>query len=357
MPGRRRGSATTPAIALAAAVSGEARNVRPPLPWRPSKLRLLVLTAYWPGCELVAVHRDAHRAAGFAPFGAGGPEDLGQPLGLGLALHLVRAGHDHQPHAVGDVAVLEHARGEAQVADPAVGAAPDEDDIDLLAEDRLSRLEVHVLERTLEGAALARVGLVGRRGDAAGDRDAHPGIGPVGHHRFERVGVDRDRPVVRGAVVGRQRPPALDRGVPIGPGRGVGPAVQVLVGRFVRGDQPGPRAGFDAHVADGHALLHLQPADRRAGIFEHVACPAADADPGDKRQDDVLGADPGDSRPRPGPRRFSGRAAGGSGWRGPSRPRSSRSRMPARQTRRGWRCVNRRTRWSSPAGSAPVLGR
>ena len=32
MPGRRRGSATTPAIALAAAVSGEARNVRPPLP-------------------------------------------------------------------------------------------------------------------------------------------------------------------------------------------------------------------------------------------------------------------------------------------------------------------------------------
>ena len=32
MPGSRRGSATTPAIALAAAVSGEARKVRPPLP-------------------------------------------------------------------------------------------------------------------------------------------------------------------------------------------------------------------------------------------------------------------------------------------------------------------------------------
>ena len=37
------------AMADAAAVSGLARNVRPPLPWRPSKLRLLVETQYWPG--------------------------------------------------------------------------------------------------------------------------------------------------------------------------------------------------------------------------------------------------------------------------------------------------------------------
>src|SRR3990170_4253237 len=37
-----RGSLMTPLSAEAAAVSGEARNVRPPLPWRPSKLRLLV---------------------------------------------------------------------------------------------------------------------------------------------------------------------------------------------------------------------------------------------------------------------------------------------------------------------------
>src|SRR3954454_942477 len=49
MPGSVRGAATTPAIAEAAAVSGEARNVRPPLPWRPSKLRFEVLTAYCPG--------------------------------------------------------------------------------------------------------------------------------------------------------------------------------------------------------------------------------------------------------------------------------------------------------------------
>ena len=49
MPGIVRGSVTTPVIADAAAVSGEARNDRPPAPWRPSKFRLEVEIAYWPG--------------------------------------------------------------------------------------------------------------------------------------------------------------------------------------------------------------------------------------------------------------------------------------------------------------------
>src|SRR6185436_7530643 len=46
---RVRASVTWPVTAAAAAVRGLARKVRPPAPWRPSKLRLLVLTAYWPG--------------------------------------------------------------------------------------------------------------------------------------------------------------------------------------------------------------------------------------------------------------------------------------------------------------------
>ena len=59
IPGKVRGSVTTPVIAEAAAVSGDARNVRPPLPWRPSKLRFDVLTAYWPGnswSPFIAMH-------------------------------------------------------------------------------------------------------------------------------------------------------------------------------------------------------------------------------------------------------------------------------------------------------------
>ncbi len=44
-------SLTLPVMAEAAAVIGLARNVRPPLPCRPSKLRLLVDTLYSPGCN------------------------------------------------------------------------------------------------------------------------------------------------------------------------------------------------------------------------------------------------------------------------------------------------------------------
>ena len=51
-----RGSVIRPRTALAAAVSGLASRVRAPTPCRPSKLRLLVLSEYWPGADRVAVH-------------------------------------------------------------------------------------------------------------------------------------------------------------------------------------------------------------------------------------------------------------------------------------------------------------
>src|SRR3984893_1429773 len=54
-----RGSAMAPRPAAAAAVSGLARKVRAFLPCRPSKLRLLVLTAVWPGPTMspfIAMH-------------------------------------------------------------------------------------------------------------------------------------------------------------------------------------------------------------------------------------------------------------------------------------------------------------
>ena len=70
MPGNRRGSAITPATAEAAAVSGEARNVRPPLPCRPSKFRFDVLTAYWPGeswSPFIAMHMEQPASRQSAP--------------------------------------------------------------------------------------------------------------------------------------------------------------------------------------------------------------------------------------------------------------------------------------------------
>ena len=79
-----RTSTRWPAMAAAAAIGGLTRWVRPPLPWRPSKLRLLVEAQRSPGCEDVVVHGEAHRAAGVAPLEARGAEDLVEALGLGL---------------------------------------------------------------------------------------------------------------------------------------------------------------------------------------------------------------------------------------------------------------------------------
>ena len=185
---------------------------------------------------------------------------------------------------------LQNLGREAQVTDPAIRARSDEDDIDLLAEDRLARLEVHILERPLERPAGRRIDLVLRGRHAGRDWDAHPGVRPVGDHRLERRGVDRDRPVVGRAVVGRQLPPRSDGGVPGRSRRRVGPARDVLECRVVRRNQAGTCAALDRHVADRHPLLHRQGADGLARVLEHVAGPATDPDSGDEGEDDVLAA-------------------------------------------------------------------
>ena len=46
--------------------------------------------------QLVGVHGQAHRAAGAAPFEAGGGEDLVEAFGLGLLADLLRAGDDQR---------------------------------------------------------------------------------------------------------------------------------------------------------------------------------------------------------------------------------------------------------------------
>ena len=71
-----------PAIAAAAAVSGLARCVRAPGPWRPSKLRFDVETQRAPGGTDVVVDGEAHRASGLAPLEARLRERCGRGLPL-----------------------------------------------------------------------------------------------------------------------------------------------------------------------------------------------------------------------------------------------------------------------------------
>ena len=124
MPGSVRGSVTTPVIADAAAVSGEARNVRPPLPWRPSKLRLRVLIAYWPGASwspFMAMHIEQPASRHSAPAAR---KISCEALALGLRLHLLASPGTTITRTPSATWRPSSTRGgQAQVADPAVGAA------------------------------------------------------------------------------------------------------------------------------------------------------------------------------------------------------------------------------------------
>src|ERR1035437_8902902 len=66
-----------------------------PLPLAPLEVPVARRDGVLARRDLVTIHRDAHRAAGVAPFGPGLLEDPVEPLALGLPFHRLRAG-DHQ---------------------------------------------------------------------------------------------------------------------------------------------------------------------------------------------------------------------------------------------------------------------
>ncbi|MPN45808.1 hypothetical protein SDC9_193380 [bioreactor metagenome] len=74
--------------------------------------------------------------------------------------------------------------------------------------------------------------------------------------------------------------------------RCVGAASQIIKGYLVGGDHTGTSAGFDGHIADGHASFHIQGADGGASVFQHITNTATDANFGDKRQNDIFGGHP-----------------------------------------------------------------
>src|SRR5215212_10922929 len=95
------------------------------------------------------------------------------------------------------------------------------------------------------------------------------------------------------ALVGRERPPDLDRLLPLLSFGGVLPALEVLEGGLVGGDEPGSRSAFDGHVAHGHAALHREGAYRLAPVLDDVADPAAGPDAVEDAEHEVLGGDVG----------------------------------------------------------------
>ena len=170
-------------MAVAAATAGETRWVRPPRPWRPSKLRLLVDARPLADGELVRVHGQAHRAARLAPVEAGGGEHLVEALGLGLLLApvptrarpaLARRRRTWRPSATAAAARRSSMRQLVQEPMKTVST--------WMSRIGVPGLEAHVGQRPLGGLPLVRLRRSRRgSGTAAVERHDLGGVGPPGH--------------------------------------------------------------------------------------------------------------------------------------------------------------------------------
>ena len=249
--------------------------------------------AVFAGGELVAVHGDAHGAAGFAPIGTGVFEDAVEAFGLGLLFDKLRAGHDHDAHVGIDFAAFEDAGGLAEIGDAGVGATADEHNIDGVDEQGFTCGEIHITQSFAESVTLYGVANGCGIGHVLRDADAHAGVGAEGDHGFERVGVDVNGFVVLGAGIGGELAPDAEGFFPLGAFGCGGATGEILIGGVIGRNETGPRAAFDGHVADGHALFHGERANGGAGVFEDATVAAADADARDEIQDDIFGADAG----------------------------------------------------------------
>src|SRR4030088_2468501 len=101
----------------------------------------------------------AQGATGFMPLETGILEDAVEPFRLGRRLDLGRARDAEALDAGSDLAALEDAGGDAQLADPRVMAGADIGDIDWDALELRSGLEMDIIQGALQKTTDRRIGL------------------------------------------------------------------------------------------------------------------------------------------------------------------------------------------------------
>src|SRR2546423_3452865 len=104
---------------------GERAREKRPTTFALSSLEVAIARAHraLTGSKLVSVHRDAHRAACFAPLRASLHENTVEPFCFGGTFHGARAGNDEHSHTGGDTTPTHYRRRLPQVGDARVGAA------------------------------------------------------------------------------------------------------------------------------------------------------------------------------------------------------------------------------------------
>ena len=177
-----------------------------------------------------------------------------------------------------------------EVGKAAVGAAAEEGHVDLDPLDGGAGGELHVLDRLGGGVAIL-LGKVLGVGDRLVDEDGLTRGNAPGDGRQDLFGAEVDDVVVNGVLVGGDRLPARDGGVPLGSRGGVGAAAKVFEGGLVRVHVTDPCPALDRHVADGHPLFLAEGVEGRAAVLVGVADAAVHPELADDVQDDVLGVD------------------------------------------------------------------
>mmetsp|Transcript_36911 Transcript_36911/g.80800 ORF Transcript_36911/g.80800 Transcript_36911/m.80800 type:complete len:267 (-) Transcript_36911:450-1250(-) len=206
-------------------------------------------------------------------------------------------GHYHGMNAFGDLPAHGNGGDVANVFDAAVGAGSDEHLLDGDALDVLPTLETNVLEGTLDGGlscgtVIGSINLGYLTGNWHGIlRRRTPRNG-----RCNVGGINNDRLIVDCTIIGLERVPVLDCGIPLGPGGTHGPSLEVFVGRFVGCDDARTGTGLDGHVGDGHPSLHGERGDGIAGEFNGGAGSASGPDNTTNMKNDIL---TGNSLPQP----------------------------------------------------------
>ncbi len=201
-------------------MAGDTRWVRPPAPWRPSKLRLLVDAQRSPGSSRSAFMARHMEQPGSRHSNPAALKISCRPSRSACVFHQTRAWHDHgQLDVLGHfpAQLFHHGRGLAHVFDAAVGAGADEHLVDKDVVERLARLQRHVGERPLDRAALVRVFFFFGIGHAAVHAQHHFGRGAPGDLRHDAARVELHHGVKVRVGIRLQRLPVGDGLVPLHP--------------------------------------------------------------------------------------------------------------------------------------------
>ena len=202
-------------MAAAAAIAGLTRWVRPPRPWRPSKLRFEVEAQRWPGSSRSAFMARHIEQPGSRHSKPASRKILSRPSFSASAFTRPEPGTTMAETFAGDLAAARDLGGGAQILDAAVGAGADEHAVDRHVDQPGARRQAHVGERARPGlAACSRPARWPGSGTTSVIGSASCGLVPQVTIGGMSAALRSSSRVEVRARVGRQAPPLAERLVP-----------------------------------------------------------------------------------------------------------------------------------------------